>query len=153
MQRSNTGNLCTKANPLSKGDYLFISLVRALVSKCSATLASVAAPPAGARRGCGGPSPNCPRHPSQVGVLHPSPPQEPRQVLQGGAVGCNRALWAKRGTPLRHTQNCRKSDRWGVASAPLSLLVNMYDQNQPSTIYVYDFLSETSKRHLKRQQP
>ena len=39
-----------------------------LVSKCGVTLASVAAPPPGARQGFGGPT--YPRHPSQVAVLH-----------------------------------------------------------------------------------
>ena len=43
------------------------------VSKCGATLASVAAPPHGARQGFGGP--NCPRHPAG-----------------GSGMGCDRAL-------------------------------------------------------------
>ena len=41
------------------------------MSKCSATLASVAAPPPRARQGFGGPC--YPRQPSQVAVLHPPP--------------------------------------------------------------------------------
>ena len=88
-----------------------------LVSKCSATLTSVAAPPPGARQGFRGP--NYPRHPTG-----------------GSRMGCDRALW--RGcscdTSATHSK-LRKEPRWGcsytlerdrggVASAPLSSLVS-----------------------------
>ena len=62
--------------------------------KCSATLASVAAPPPGAQQGFGGP--NYPRHPtggSGWGATGPF----------GGGGGVVAA------TPLRHTRNCGKS--------------------------------------------
>ena len=69
-----------------------------LASKCSATLASVAAPPPGARRGFRGP--NYPRHPT------------------GGSGG-----WGATGpfegcvaaTLLRHTRNCGKKPRRGCS--------------------------------------
>ena len=54
---------------------------KTLVSKCSATLASVAAPPPGARQGFG--VPNYPRHPTG-----------------GSGMGCDRGLWG--GVWLRH---------------------------------------------------
>ena len=57
-----------------RGLYTALSVIQRLVSKCrSATLASVAAPPPGARQGFGGP--NCPRHPTG-----------------GSGMGCDRAL-------------------------------------------------------------
>ena len=68
-----------------------------LVSKCSATLASVAAPPPGARQGFRGP--NYPRHPTGR-----------------SGMGCDRALW--RGcscdTPATHSK-LRKEPRRGCS--------------------------------------
>ena len=66
----------------NKGGYL---------SKCSATLASVAAPPPGARQAFGGP--NCLRHPSQVAVLHRPLPRAKIGTTGGSGIGCDRALW------------------------------------------------------------
>ena len=68
--------------------------------KCSATLASVAAPPPGAQQGFGGP--NCLRHPCQVAVLHPPLPRAKISATGGSGMGCDRGVAA---TPLRHTQN------------------------------------------------
>ena len=74
-----------------------------LVSKCSATLASVDAPFPGARQRFGGP--NYLRHPWQVALLHlPPPSQEPRSVrrARGSGMGCDRAFWGGGGGELRH---------------------------------------------------
>ena len=65
----------------------------ALVSKCSATLASVAAPPLGARQGFEGPSHA--RHSSQVTVLPPAKSQDKRH--RGLGMGYNKAFWGGEG--------------------------------------------------------
>ena len=65
------------------GEYLGRVLVNS-VSKCSATLASVAAPPLGARQGFGGP--NYPRHPLQVG-LHGMGATGVRDGVRQGPLG------------------------------------------------------------------
>ena len=108
-----------------------------LVSKCSATLASVATPPRGARQGLN----------SEVQATRDTPgrwqcyaflPRAKRSAIGAFGMGCDRALWGGGGgcvaaTALRHIQYCGKSrDRgvatpWsatggGVVSAPLSML-------------------------------
>ena len=86
----------------------FEGLIRNLVSKCSATLASLAAAPPGARQGFGGP--NYRRHPSQVAVLQP--PHLPRAKMSapgGSGMGCNRPFGRVR-TPLRHINSGKSRD-------------------------------------------
>ena len=90
-----------------------------LVRKYSARLASVAAPPPGARQGFGGA--NCPRHPSQVAVYTPPPPRAKISATGGFQEGVRQGPLGGGGggvaaTPLRHTHNCGKSRDRGVAT-------------------------------------
>ena len=83
-----------------------------VVGNCSATRYSVAAPPPGARQGCGGPM--HPRHPPAVAERGAT------GAFGGGGVAA---------TPLLHTQNCGIATPWsatggGVASAPLSRIAS-----------------------------
>ena len=81
-----------------------------LVSKCSVTLASVAAPPPGVQQGFGGP--NYPRHPRLAGGS--ATPRLPRAkisvIYRGVWDGVRRPFGGGvAATPLQDTRNCGKS--------------------------------------------
>ena len=58
------------------------------MSKCNATLASIAAPPRGVQ------GPNYPRHHWQVAVPHPHLPRARRSATEGSRMGCD-GVWGK----------------------------------------------------------